>query len=178
VPLTDSIALPLFAAIATDTGWFRFGSAGASTFRGAADLIDAGAQPATIYRELYEQDTLARMKLRGTILAHAATELDGRLAHTFVQAADFAATGALASDTEDAINLLLQIAGTQVAVILVEQATGGFKISFRSRCAVDCSQLGSQFRGGGHRAAAGGYVDGPFAEAQARVLDAVRTAMR
>lgn len=178
VPLTAGIAGPLFAAIATDTGWFRFGSAGASTFRGAADLIDAGAQPATIYRELYEQDTLARMRLRGTILAHSATELEGKLAHTYVQAADFAATGALPSDTEDAINLLLQVAGTQVATILVEQATGGFKISFRSRCAVDCSQLAGQFRGGGHKAAAGGYIDGPFAEAQARVLDAVRAAMR
>ncbi len=33
VPLTAEIAQPLFAAIATDTGWFRFASTGASTFR-------------------------------------------------------------------------------------------------------------------------------------------------
>lgn len=177
VRVTPEMAEPLFAAIATDTGWYRFGSARASTYRAAAELIEAGAQPARIYRELYEQDTLARMLLRGTILTHIGSELDGRLAHTYVLREDFQRTGAIPPDTEDAINLLLQIAGTEVAVILVEQPQGGFKISFRSRSALDCSALARQFRGGGHKAAAGGYIDGPFAEAQARVLDAVRAAM-
>lgn len=174
VRITPAIAEPLFAAIATDTGWYRFGSAKASTYRAAAELIEAGAEPARIYRELYEQDTLARMLLRGTILTHAATELNGRLAHTYVRGEDFVKTGAIPADTEDAINLLLQIAGTEVAVILVEQSQGGFKISFRSRCGVDCSALASRFRGGGHKAASGGYIDGPFEEAQSQVLDAVR----
>ncbi len=178
VKITAEIAEPLFAAIATDTGWYRFGSAYASTYRVAADLIEAGAQPAKIYRELYEQDTLARMLLRGTILTHAATEQGGRLAHTYVRKTDLEKTGALPSDTEDAINLLLQIAGTEVAVILVEQLTGGYKISFRSRCKVDCSVLATQFNGGGHKAAAGGFIEGPFEECQRRVLDAARAAMQ
>ena len=178
VEITPAIAEPLFAAIATDTGWYRFGSAYSSTYRVAADLIDAGARPARIYQELCEQDTLARMLLRGTILTHAATELDGRLAHTYVRKTDLEKTGALPSDTEDAINLLLQIAGTEVAVILVEQLTGGYKISFRSRCKVDCSVLASLFNGGGHKAAAGAFIEGPFEECQRRVLDAARAAMQ
>ena len=178
VEITPAIAEPLFAAIATDTGWYRFGSAYSSTYRAAADLIDAGALPARIYRELYEQDTLARMLLRGTILTHAATEMAGRMAHTYVRKTDLETTGALPSDTEDAINLLLQIAGTEVAVILVEQLTGGYKISFRSRSKVDCSALASQFNGGGHKAAAGAFIEGPFEDCQRRVLDAVRAAMQ
>lgn len=177
VALTPAIAEPLYAAIATDTGWYRFGSAKASTYRVAADLIDAGAQPARIYRDLYEQDTLARTLLRGTILTHTASELGGRLMHTYVQREDFEKTGAIPPDTEDAINLLLAIAGTEAAVILVEQPQGGYKISFRSRCSLDCSEVARQFRGGGHKAAAGGYIDGPLAECQRRVLDAVRAAM-
>lgn len=178
VALTPEIATPLFAAIATDTGWFRFGSAGSGTYRVAAKLIEAGAKPAAIYGSLYEQDTVGRVNLRGVILSHVETELDGRLAHTYVLREDFAKTGALPSDTEDAINLALGIAGTQVAVILVEQETGGFKISFRSRCALDCNKLAAQFGGGGHKAAAGAFVPGPFPQAQARVLDAVRAAMQ
>jgi phosphoesterase RecJ-like protein len=178
VKLTPEIVSPLFAAVATDTGWFRFGSASSITFRAAAEMIDAGARPSAIYRELYEQDTLGRVRLRGLILAHVRTELDGRLAHTYVLREDFAETGALPSDTEDAINMALAIAGTQVAVILVEQPQGGFKISFRSRCDVDCSRLAEQFGGGGHKAAAGASVAGDFAAAQPLVLDAVRAAMR
>lgn len=177
VRLTPEIATPLFAAIATDTGWFRFGSAGSVAYRAAAKLIDAGAQPAAIYRDLYEQDTLARMKLRGVILSRIANELDGRLAYTHASLADFQQTGALASDTEDVVNSLLNIAGTQVAVIFVEQATGGFKISFRSRSAVDCNQLAAKFGGGGHKAAAGAFVAGSLETARLQVLDAARAAM-
>ena len=76
------------------------------------------------------------------------------------------------------INFALAIRGTQVAVIFVEQAAGGFKISFRSRSAVDCSKLAEQFGGGGHKAAAGALVQGALAQVQPLVLDAVRAAMR
>ena len=179
VKLTPQIATPLFAAIATDTGWFRFGSTTSYTLQCAAKLIDAGANPAAIYKDLYEQDTLPRLKLRGRILARTESELEGRLVHTACLKEDFVATGALPSDTEDVINLTLAVTGTQVAVILVEQETGGFKISFRSRTAqVDCSKLAETFAGGGHKAAAGAFVKDAWPEAQRKVLDVVRAAMR
>jgi phosphoesterase RecJ-like protein len=178
VELTPEIATPLFAAIATDTGWYRFGSASAGTYRLAAKLIDAGASPAGIYAALYERDTLGRVKLRGLILARVVSEMGGKLAHTYVLKEDFTSTGALPSDTEDVINMALAIEGTEFAVILVEQATGGFKISFRSRSGLDCNQIAKQFGGGGHKAAAGAFVQGDHATASRQVLDAVRAAMR
>ena len=91
---------------------------------------------------------------------------------------DFDATGAIASDTEDIINMTLQVAGTEVAVICVELADGKVKVSFRSRGSLDCSRLAEQFSGGGHKAAAGATLAGPVDEAQRKVLDAVRAAMR
>lgn len=177
VKLTREIATPLFAAIATDTGWFRFASASAGTYRVAEKLIDAGADPAAIYNALYEQDTLGRMKLRGLILSRIDTDLKGRLAFTYVLKEDFALVNALPSDTEDVVNSALAISGTQVAVIFVEQQSGGFKISFRSRSNVDCSKIAENWGGGGHKAAAGAFVKGPHAEVQPMVLDVVRSAM-
>ncbi len=179
VRITVEMARPLFAAIATDTGWFRFNSTSGTTLRYAGDLVEAGAVPSEIYAALYERDSLARLQLRGRILANTRAEFDGRLAHTAALKKDFEETGALPSDTEDVVNMTLAIAGTEVAVIFVEQPSGGFKISFRSRTpAVDCNALARQFGGGGHKAAAGAFVSGEFAAAQAKVLDAVRTAMR
>jgi bifunctional oligoribonuclease and PAP phosphatase NrnA len=179
VKLTPEMARPLFAAISTDTGWFRFNSTSGNTMRFAGKLVDAGAVPSEIYSELYERDTLARLKLRGRIIARTQTELDGRLAWTAVHRVDFEETGALPSDTEDVINLTLSIGGTEVAVIFVEQATGGFKLSFRSRTPkVDCNVLAKQFGGGGHKAAAGAFISEPFESAKTKVLDAVRAAMR
>jgi phosphoesterase RecJ-like protein len=176
-PITRHMASALFAAIATDTGWFRFASTTSETYRVIADLMDAGADPSGTYGDLYERDTIGRVRLRGRILSRTESELDGRLVHTFVRKEDFTETGALPSDTEDAINLTLAIAGTQMAIILVEQLKGGFKISFRSRCHVDCNVLARNFGGGGHRAAAGAYVEGEFAEVQNRILTAARDAM-
>ena len=174
VQLTPEIATPLFAAVATDTGWYRFASAGSGTYRLAAKLIDAGASPPEIYGELYEQETLGRCRLRGVILSRLETELDGRLVNTYVLKEDFDKCGAVPQDTEDAINLSLAISGTKFAFILVEQETGGFKLSFRSRCALDCSKVAEHFGGGGHKAAAGAFIDEPFKTAQSSVLDHVR----
>ena len=178
VPLTAEIATPLFAAQATDTGWYRFKSTTGDALRVAASLVDAGAVPQDIYSDIYEQDTLGRLRLRGIVLARTATDLDGRMAHTYIRHKDFETSGAVPSDTEDVINLTLAIKGVEFAVILVEQADGNFKLSFRSRCGVNCAQLAQQFGGGGHKAAAGAGIDGPFEEAQRKVLVAVREAMQ
>jgi bifunctional oligoribonuclease and PAP phosphatase NrnA len=177
VPLTQAIATPAFAGLSTDTGWFRFRSTRGDTMRLAGRLLDAGADPADMYKSLYEQDRAERVRLRGRILANCQTELDGRLVHTSALAEDFTATGALTSDTEDVINESLRIAGTEVAVIFVEIAKDTYKISFRSRGQLDCSVLAAQFEGGGHHAAAGATVPGKFDEVRERVLSAVRAAM-
>jgi phosphoesterase RecJ-like protein len=178
VVLTPEIAEPAFAAVATDTGWFRFSSTTAGTLRLAGRLVDAGAKPDLLYKQLYEHDSLARLKLIGRTLVRARTELGGRLVHTWIERGDFQATGALACDTEDIVNMTLTVSGTEVAVILVEQSNGQFKLSLRSRSDVDCSKLAETFQGGGHMKAAGATLDGPLEAAQARVLEAVRAAMQ
>jgi phosphoesterase RecJ-like protein len=176
--ITPRIATLLFAALATDTGWFRFASTSGETYRLAARLTEAGAVPDRMYRDLYENDTLGHLRVLGRTMARAQTELGGRLIYTWITLEDFAACEALPSDSEDLINMTLSVSGTEVAVILVEQASGGFKVSFRSRGGLDCSRVAEQFGGGGHKAAAGAFLADPFPVAQAKVLDAVRAAMQ
>jgi bifunctional oligoribonuclease and PAP phosphatase NrnA len=177
VSLTPEIARAAFVAVATDTGWFRFSSTKAGTFALIARLVQAGADPDEIYKNLYENDSLARLRLVGRTLSRAKTELDGRLIHTYIANEDFSATGALPSDSEDIINLTLAVGGAEAAVILVEQPEGGFKVSLRSRCQLDCAALAEKFGGGGHKKAAGLSIDGPLESARAKVLGAVRAGM-
>ena len=73
VEMTPEIATPLFAALATDTGWFRFGSVKEETYLAAAKMVNAGAQPSKIYGDLYERETAGRVRLRGTVLARIQT---------------------------------------------------------------------------------------------------------
>ena len=175
VPLTPAISTPLFCALATDTGWFRFNSVKDVTFETAAKLVQGGAVPAEIYGLLYEQETLGRVKLRGTVLARIETELEGRLAHTYILPADYESTGAKPSDTEDLINQALEIKGTVFAVIMVGQPDGGYKMSFRSRCGSAANEVAREFGGGGHKAAAGAFIDSnDFEAVRKQVLDHVR----
>jgi bifunctional oligoribonuclease and PAP phosphatase NrnA len=179
IEVTPDIATPVFAALATDTGWFRFSSTNETTYELAAKIVAAGAKPDQIYKDLYECETLPRINLTGRVLAKTRTELDGRLIYTWIGLDDFQACGALPGDSEDLINMTLAVDGTQFAVIFVEQETGGFKLSFRSRCDLDCSKIAGQFNGGGHKKAAGAFIAADTIEqAQSKVLDHVRQAMK
>ncbi len=178
VPLTRDIARASFVAVATDTGWFRFASTTAETFNLIARLTEAGAQSDEIYKNLYENDSMARLRLIGRTLSRAETEFEGRLIHTYIDNEDFRATGALPSDSEDIINLTLSVGGTEVAVIFVQQPKGGFKVSLRSRSQVDCAALAEKFGGGGHKKAAGLFINEPLQSVRLKVLNAVRTAMK
>jgi len=169
VPFTERIATPLYAGLSTDTGGFRFPSVSGESFRIAARLVDAGASPPAIYRELFEQDSLARIHLVGRTLSSAATSRDGRVITSQVLQRDIKDVGALPSDTEDLVNLTLAVKGTELAAILIEQPDGRIKVSFRSRGPVDCNLLAARFGGGGHKAAAGAILPGPFADAKAKV---------
>ena len=177
VELTPAIATPLFAAIATDTGWFRFPSVSDLTYQTAARLLKAGASPPEIYGQLYERETVGRVRLRGTVLSRIEVEMEGRLAHTYIKPEDYEATGALPSDTEDLVNLALEIDGTKFAVIMVGQVTGGYKISFRSRCGVACNEVAKEFGGGGHKAAAGAFIDDSLENVSQSVLEHVRNCL-
>jgi len=165
-------ATALFAAVATDTGWFRFSNVDSRTLQAAARLVDYGVQPHLLYRELYERSSLARLKLHSLVLGRVTLCFGGKLAHTRVQQQDFIDTGALPTDTEELVNQCLTIEGTEAAFILVEQPDGRIKGSLRSRSAVNVAAVAEQFGGGGHRQAAGVMLPGPLPVAEERLLAA------
>ena len=118
--ITSEMARALFAAIATDTGWFRFGSTTGDTLRYTARLIDAGADPTDLYGMLYEQVSLSRIRLLARILENATRECDNRLIHSRALRTDFDTTSASDADTDGAVNEILSVHGTEVAVLFTE----------------------------------------------------------
>jgi bifunctional oligoribonuclease and PAP phosphatase NrnA len=174
VAVTPEMATPLFAAIATDTGWFRFNSVTALTYAAIGRLVHSGARPYTIFSALYEQNTLARLHLQGRILSATKTELDGRLIYSSATPQDLAETGAEATDTEDVVNRLLGVAGVEVGLLFLELGPEETKISLRSRTGFDVRKIAEQFGGGGHAAASGVRYPGPLAPAIEAVTAAIR----
>jgi bifunctional oligoribonuclease and PAP phosphatase NrnA len=175
--LTPEVATGLLTAIAMDTGWFRHSSTRAGTMRAAADLIEAGADVTRIYRDLFERNTLGRLRLMGATLSGLRTEEDGRIVYATITRDDLERTGAIPPDSEDLVEFTVSMRGVEVGILFIEQARGGVKASFRSRSGLDCAGLAASLGGGGHRAASGAILPGSMAEVVDRVLQAVRLAL-
>jgi phosphoesterase RecJ-like protein len=177
VKLTPEMATPLFASIGTDTGWFRFPSVGEATFNAAARLVAAGAQPSAVFAKLYEQNTLARIRLQGLVLGKVKSHLEGRLLTTAITQDDLKVVGAEATDTEDVINRLMGVKGVEAALLFLQLGPQETKVSLRSRTALDVNQVAGQFGGGGHKAASGVRYPGPLSEAEPALIEATIAAM-
>ena len=173
VSCTKEIASFLFLALSTDTGWFHHRNVSADTFTLAADLTKAGAEPTTLYQQLYDCNTLSRQKLMGHVLQTLDIAHGGDLCHASVTLADYLRVGAMPLDSEDLVNLTLTVAGVDVGVLFLEQPVGGTKVSFRSRGKLDCSKLAELYGGGGHSAAAGAIIKKTIQDVRPEVLQEV-----
>src|SRR4030095_2962907 len=94
---------------------------------------------------------------------------------------DFEETHAGVLDTENLINVPLQIRTVQVSMLIVEpkDAPGPIRVSLRSKGAVDVARFAETLGGGGHARASGLKVDGmTLDQARARVVHALGEWMR
>lgn len=169
VTFDAEVATWLYAAIATDTGWFRFPSTTARTMRIVARLMDRGAIPHYVYNLVHEQSSLARVRLGGRVLSRTQVEADGRLAWIYADSKDMAETGAVPSDTEGLVNVCLTVGGAEAAFVAVELQTGQIKFSLRSRVPHNVAAVAEQFGGGGHKLASGATLPGPLPAAVDRI---------
>ncbi len=174
---SPSAASSMFVALAMDTGWFRHNNTTPATFTLAADLVRHGAKPTILYDLLFEQNTLARQKLTGVVLGRIQVTPDGLVAYAELRREDYEATGATPQDTEDLINHIRSVIGTEVGLFFMEQPHGGVKVSFRSRSKTDVGKVAESFGGGGHRLASGAILETTLDEARRRVLEAVAQAI-
>jgi phosphoesterase RecJ-like protein len=173
LPIDRDIATNLFTAVHMDTGSFRYSNVTPRTFRIAAELVAAGAEPASVTGHLYERRQPESLHQLGRVLSLVQVSGDGRIGWLALPA------GAVPEsfvEAEDLVNYPRSIATTKVGALLRE-LDEGVKVSLRAKGEVDVRAIAARFGGGGHRNAAGCVVPGPLESATARVLDAVREAL-
>lgn len=175
--LTPSAAEALFVAVAMDTGWFRFANVRPATLALAAELVQAGARPEILYEQLFERNSLGRLKLMGLVLERLQVTHGGRVAYTEIHRGDYEAVGAVPQDSEDLVNFTRSVAGVEIGLFFLEQPRGGIKVSFRSR-GPDVARLAERFGGGGHKLASGATLTTTLPAARAAVLAAVEDVLK
>jgi bifunctional oligoribonuclease and PAP phosphatase NrnA len=173
VPITPPIATNLFTAVHTDTGSFRYSNVTPLTFRIAADLVAAGAEPAAVASALYERRPTNALRLLGETLARVQVSEDGRVAWLALPAGAVPETFI---EAEELVNYPRSIDSVRVACLLRE-CGDQVKVSLRGKGDVDVQRIAARFGGGGHRNAAGFTVGGSLATVTGDVLGAVREAL-
>jgi phosphoesterase RecJ-like protein len=156
LPVDAESAQALYAGILTDTGQFRFNSTSRRCFVLAGELVARGAHPAEVGYELYERETVGKLRLLQEFLASLRIECGGRACVGTLQPGIFAATGSNPEDTEGLVDFARSVDGIEIGALIEKRVDGSLKASLRAkepRYRVDL--IAARFNGGGHACAAG-----------------------
>ncbi len=162
-PINRDIATSIYTGILTDTGSFRFANTSKFTFEICAEMVDIGADPYSISKNIYETHSLGYIKLLNKVLGSIEISKNGKLCLMTVTQEMLNKTKALPEETNGLINYATAIKDIKIAVLIKElhdsteksEKQDRFHVSLRSDGDFDVAAFASSFGGGGHYRAAG-----------------------
>ena len=155
VKLTPECAVAAYAGLVYDTGSFAYSKTTARTFKTALTLVEAGANPYAVYRELNENASTGALLLQKKVLSTLEINNRGRVAVQVLRKEDLETSGARLEDAENFINIPLKSREIEVSILVKESREGQTRCSLRSKGNVNVSKIAQAMRGGGHVSAAG-----------------------
>ena len=167
--IDEKSAICLYTAIMTDTGNFRFENTSSQTFRAAADLVEAGANPNYIFKQCYETKTKNFVLFQNYCVNKANFIENNKIAYTEIYKKDLEKFSAGDDYTDGIAETLRAINSTEVAFVAKEVESKLTKISMRSK-KIDVAKICSVFGGGGHTYAAGCTIKAGLADAVKQIL--------
>jgi phosphoesterase RecJ-like protein len=160
VPLTQEIAAPLYTGLVTDTGSFKYSATTPAVHDLASRLLATGIRHDLISRAIYDTAPFAYVRLLGAACRRARLEPEAAgglgLVWTDLPADELDDCGLGLADVEGVIDVLRTAREAEVAVVVKgDPLEGGWKVSTRSKGAIDVGAVCTALGGGGHRFAAG-----------------------
>ncbi len=164
IPLSEQIAVGLYAGLVTDTGSFKFSATTPQVHELAARLLATGIDPGIVSRELYDRAPFGYLSMLAHALDRAVLEPQAArglgLVWTTVTRGDRAKAGLGLDATESVIDEIRRTDEAEVAVVLKEDDAGTWQASMRSKSRVDVGKVAAALGGGGHARAAGFAASG------------------
>lgn len=165
VKADKAIAEAVYVGVSTDTGCFRFANTTAHTFAVAAECARAEARIYELNQELFETNTLGRLRMQAWIVDHMQLLRSGEMAICAIPRAVEEEIGVTEDDMDNISSFPRTVAGVCIAATLRETADGDTKISVRAVPGYDATKVTVKFGGGGHKGAAGASLKMPLNEA-------------
>ncbi len=168
------LASALYTGLSTDTGCFRFSNTTGKTLRIAADLLDKGADAATINRVMFETKSRAHIEMERMALEAMEFLFEGKCAFLLVTTQMLERSGCDESDMDGISAIPRTVEGVLVGVTLRQKGPDVYKASVRTHAPVDAQAICRQLGGGGHIRAAGCQLRGDADAVKAKILQAVQ----
>lgn len=173
-PLTFDSAACLYAAIAGDTGSFRYSNTTCRTHRVAGELIGYGIDNAKIMRLMFEQKTAEQLKLNAEVISGLEFFENGKICVATVDEAMLCKYGINFGEADDIASIPRQITGVEVGVYIKVKGDSDCKLSLRSNEYVDVAEIAKNLGGGGHIRAAGVTLNMTKDDAKRTVLEEIK----
>lgn len=173
VTMDQKIAEAVYVGVSTDTGCFRYSNTTAHTFSVAAECAGAGARVYELNQELFETNTLGRLRMQAWMVDHMKLLRDGEMAIVAIPKSVEEEIGVTGDDMDNISSFPRTVAGVRMAATLRETAEGDTKISVRAVPGYDATRVTELFGGGGHKGAAGASMKMPIGEAEKAVEKAM-----
>lgn len=173
--ITPKIALPLYAAVSTDTGCFAYANTTANTHRVAAALLETGIDYFSVNKRHFRTKSRRRIAIEAELMGSAEFFHEGRGVFLAVPLSMMERTGATEDDLEDISSLAGIIEGVDCGAVLRELRPDEWKLSLRTGAGgrVNATRVCALLGGGGHAMAAGATLKGTLEQVKARTLAAV-----
>lgn len=173
VQLDAPMAEAVYVGTSTDTGCFRFSNTTPHTFATAAKCAAAGARIYELNQELFETNSLGRLRIQGWIVEHLKLFGGGSLAIVAIPKAVERELGLSEDDMDNISNFPRTVSGVKMAATLREEGPGRCKLSVRAVPGWDATLVTTRFGGGGHKGAAGASFTCSLEEAAKQVEEAM-----
>ena len=178
--ISREIAECLYMALVTDTGSFHFPNTTDRTLKVASELVKAGVKPAKISEAVYNSYPWSRIELMSRVLATVRRDVSGKVAWMRQTLEMRESVGMADGDNNGFVNIPLAAKEIVASVYMREVRPHFFRVSLRSKGAVNVARVAERFGGGGHKNAAGCRIEGDWDECErrivAQVIDAVEEA--
>ncbi len=169
--ITQNVAKFLYAAIAGDTGGFKYSNVTPKTMRIGAELISHDINHADIARIMFDTYPLKALKLNGAVMQNIKSYAGGAVNMVVVEDKMFDKYGVEENEISDLVDIPRSVEGTEIAVCIKKHANK-IRLNFRSNGTVNVAEIAEKFGGGGHAMAAGGTITtGSLKDAERRVAE-------
>lgn len=156
VDFSKDAATSLYVGIVDDTSFFTSGNLDDKTFLNVSDIVSKGADINLVSIKLTQNISLAKFRLNEYAMSSVDLLKNAKVAKVVILQSDLERTGAKREDAEDIANLIRDLVSVEMAIMVLEEVDGTFKISLRSKPnTIDVSKIAFEFGGGGHYGAAG-----------------------